>query len=96
MLMTSAMPPAFIRHADTARARPEARRSAAPMPTTFHTKKQASPEKPKDAPPEQTGSISNSCAVTAVCAAMKKLFAPSHAAPCRSTCFQGCPILKKA
>lgn len=76
MLMTSAMPHAFIRHADTARARPEARRSAAPMPTTFHTKKQASPEKPKDAPPEQTGSISNSCAVTAVCAAMKKLFAP--------------------
>lgn len=32
MLMTSAMPPAFIRHADTARSRPEARRAAAPMP----------------------------------------------------------------
>ena len=81
MLMTSAMPPAFIRHADTARARPEARRSAAPIPSTFHTKKQASPEKPKDAPPANTGSISNSCAVTAVCAAMKKLFAPPDAFP---------------
>ena len=52
-LMTSAMPPAFIRHADTARARPEARRSAAPMPTTFHTKKQASPEKRKTPRPSK-------------------------------------------
>ena len=67
--------PPFCRPFKPARLAYAARRFAAAQ----RPKKQASPEKTKDAPPEQTDSISNSCAVTAVCAAIRK----QYIAPCR-------------